>query len=43
MKMKKNCHFMNQTNFEQIQINKSLLGEKKQIAKRKYGGKCSVS
>ena len=24
-----NCHFMDQTNFEQIQINKSLLGEKK--------------
>jgi elongation factor P len=23
-----NCHFMDQTNFEQIQINKSLLGEK---------------
>ena len=23
-----NCHFIDQTNFEQIQINKSLLGEK---------------
>ena len=23
-----NCHFMDQTNFEQIAINKSLLGEK---------------
>ena len=26
-----NCHFMNQTNFEQIQINKSLLGEKSKL------------
>ena len=24
----RSCHFMDQTNFEQIQINKSLLGEK---------------
>ena len=29
----KNCHFMEQTNFEQIQINKSLLGEKKKLLK----------
>ena len=29
----KNCHFMNQTNFEQIQINKSLLGEKSKLLK----------
>lgn len=29
----KNCHFMNQTNFEQIQINKSLLGEKSKSLK----------
>jgi len=28
-----NCHFMNQTNFEQIQINKSLLGEKSKLLK----------
>jgi len=28
-----NCHFMDQTNFEQIQINKSLLGEKKKLLK----------
>ena len=28
-----NCHFMNQTNFEQIQINKSLLGEKTKLLK----------
>ena len=27
------CHFMNQTNFEQIQINKSLLGEKSKLLK----------
>ena len=27
----KNCHFMDQTNFEQIQINKSLLGEKSKL------------
>jgi len=27
------CHFMNQTNFEQIQINKSLLGEKNKLLK----------
>ena len=40
MKMKKSCHFMDQTNFEQIAISKSLLGEKKQIVKRKHGGKC---
>ena len=26
-----NCHFMDQTNFEQIQINKSLLGEKSKL------------
>ena len=29
----KNCHFMDQTNFEQIQINKSLLGEKNKLLK----------
>ena len=29
----KNCHFMNQTNFEQIQISKSLLGEKNKLLK----------
>ena len=28
-----NCHFMDQTNFEQIQINKSLLGEKTKLLK----------
>ena len=28
-----NCHFMNQTNFEQIAINKSLLGEKNKLLK----------
>ena len=28
-----NCHFMDQTNFEQIQINKSLLGEKRKLLK----------
>ena len=28
-----NCHFMDQINFEQIQINKSLLGEKKKLLK----------
>jgi len=28
-----NCHFMNQTNFEQIQINKKLLGEKNKLLK----------
>jgi len=28
-----NCHFMNQVNFEQIQINKSLLGEKSKLLK----------
>ena len=28
-----NCHFMNQTNFEQITINKSLLGEKNKLLK----------
>jgi elongation factor P len=28
-----NCHFMDQTNFEQIQINKSLLGEKCKLLK----------
>ena len=28
-----NCHFMNQTNFEQIQINKTLLGEKIKLLK----------
>ena len=30
---KGNCHFMEQTNFEQIQINKSLLGEKNKLLK----------
>lgn len=30
---KKNCHFMDQTNFEQILINKSLLGEKRKLLK----------
>jgi len=29
----KNCHFMNPANFEQIQINKSLLGEKNKLLK----------
>ena len=28
-----NCHFMNQTNFEQIEISKSLLGEKNKLLK----------
>jgi len=28
-----NCHFMDQTNFEQIQINKTLLGEKSKLLK----------
>ena len=28
-----NCHFMDQTNFEQILINKSLLGEKRKLLK----------
>ena len=28
-----NCHFMDQTNFEQIEINKSLLGEKSKLLK----------
>ena len=28
-----NCHFINQTNFEQIAINKSLLGERKKLLK----------
>ena len=28
-----NCHFMDQTNFEQIQINKSMLGEKNKLLK----------
>ena len=32
-----NCHFMEKTNFEQIQINKSLLGERKKIIEGKYG------
>ena len=27
------CHFMDQTNFEQIQINKSILGEKNKLLK----------
>ena len=30
---KNNCHFMDQTNFEQIAINKSLLGEKNKLLK----------
>ena len=29
----KNCHFMDQKNFEQIQISKSLLGEKNKLLK----------
>ena len=29
----KNCHFMDQTNFEQIAISKSLLGEKNKLLK----------
>ena len=29
----KSCHFMDQVNFEQIQINKSLLGEKSKLLK----------
>ena len=28
-----NCHFMNQANFEQIQINKKLIGEKSKLLK----------
>ena len=28
-----NCHFMDQTNFEQIQINKKILGEKSKLLK----------
>ena len=28
-----NCHFMDQTNYEQIQIKKSLLGEKRKLLK----------
>ena len=28
-----NCHFMDKTNYEQIQINKSLLGEKSKLLK----------
>ena len=28
-----NCHFMDQTNFEQIQINKSMLGDKSKLLK----------
>ena len=32
-KDEKNCHFMDQTNFDQIQINKSLLGEKIKLLK----------
>ena len=28
-----NCHFMDQSNFEQIQINKSMLGEKSKMLK----------
>ena len=28
-----NCHFMDQTNFEQIQINKKLMGEKSKLLK----------
>ena len=30
---KQSCHFMDQTNFEQIAINKSLLGEKNKLLK----------
>ena len=30
---KNSCHFMNQTNYEQIQISKSLLGEKSNLLK----------
>ena len=30
---KNNCHFMDQTNFEQIQISKSLVGEKSKLLK----------
>ena len=29
----KNCHFMNQKNFEQIQLSKTLLGEKNKLLK----------
>ena len=32
----KNCHFMNQKNFEQIQISKTLLGEKKNCLKKTW-------
>jgi len=34
----KNCHFMDQTNFEQIAINKSLLGEKSKLLKENIDG-----
>ena len=37
----KSCHFMDQTNFEQIAINKSLLGEKRKLLKENMVGKCS--
>ena len=30
---KENCHFMDQTNFEQIQVNKTLLGDKSKLLK----------
>ena len=33
----KNCYFMNQTNFEQIAINKSLLREKNKLLKENMG------
>ena len=34
----KNCHFMDQINFEQIEINKSLLGEKSKLLKENMDG-----
>ena len=34
---KNNCHFMDQTNFEQIQINKKLIGEKSKLLKENMG------
>ena len=33
----KDCHFMDQVNFEQIQIKKSLLGEKSKLLKENMG------
>ena len=38
---KNSCHFMDQTNFEQIAINKSLLGEKNKLLKENMEVKVS--